>query len=175
MAIIAAGATGDPALIPWLMAQMTIDEVARPAGEAFNLITGVDLAYQDLETNRPEGFESGPTENPEDTDVAIDPDEDLPWPAPEIVERWWSENRAQFQAGTRYLIGRPMTLESLTEVLRDGKQRQREVAALEVVLAKPGQPLFEVRAPGSRQIATLGLAGPATETRRSSRSGAPLP
>ena len=37
------------------------------------------------------------------------------------------------------------------DVLRNGRQRQRAAAALELALQQPGQPLFEVRAPGFRQ------------------------
>lgn len=33
-------------------------------------------------------------------------------------------------------------------VLRHGYQRQRAAAAIELAMMKPGQPLFEVRAPG---------------------------
>jgi len=57
---------------------MTIPELARVAGEAFTMITGVDIAYEDLEGAWPEGFVAGPTEDPEDENVAMDPDEDLP-------------------------------------------------------------------------------------------------
>ena len=42
------------------------------------MITGVDIAYEDLEGAWPEGFVAGPTEDPEDENVAMDPDEDLP-------------------------------------------------------------------------------------------------
>ena len=31
-------------------------------GESFTLITGVDIAFEDLEGEWPEGFEAGPTE-----------------------------------------------------------------------------------------------------------------
>ena len=61
-----------PVSIPWLIEKMKRPELARVAGEAFSLITGVDLAYDDLEGDWPEGFETGPTENPEDEDVAVD-------------------------------------------------------------------------------------------------------
>ena len=71
---------GDPMYIPWLINLMTVPEVSRVAGEAISMITGVDLAYDDLDGEWPEGFESGPAENPEDEDVAMDSDEDLPWP-----------------------------------------------------------------------------------------------
>ena len=76
--IAAIGTHGDPRYVPWLIRQMGTPPVARVAGEAFSMITGVDLAYEDLEGEWPEGFTAGPTEDPEDEDVAMDPDEDLP-------------------------------------------------------------------------------------------------
>ena len=165
LAVLAAGATGDPALVPWLIEMMAVNDVARPAGQAFEFITGVDLGYDDLEGERPEGFEAGPTENPEDEDVAKDPDEDLPWPAPELIEKWWKENRGAFQAGKRYLLGKEIVPETLGEVLRDGRQRQRAAAALELALLDPERPLFEHRAPGLRQQARLRRAGSQTRER----------
>ena len=34
------------------------------------MITGVDLAYDDLETDAPQHFQSGPTDEPSDTKFA---------------------------------------------------------------------------------------------------------
>jgi uncharacterized protein (TIGR02270 family) len=151
LAIIGAGVVGDPVSISWLTEQMAIPELARVAGEAFMMITGVDIAYEDLEGEWPEGFEAGPTEDPEDENVAMDPDEDLPWPKPEAIHTWWRNHQGQFRSGTRYLTGKPMSSDWLWDVLRNGRQRQRAAAALELALQQPGQPLFEVRAPGFRQ------------------------
>jgi len=150
-----AGAIGDPALVPWLIEQMNRPELMRVAGEALSMITGVDIAYEDLEGEKPEGFEPGPTENPEDENVAMDPDENLPFPDRKRVEQWWSRKRESFSAGVRHLLGKPMTNESLIDALRNGYQRQRAAAALELAIRNPGQPLFEVRAPGFRQIQAL--------------------
>jgi uncharacterized protein (TIGR02270 family) len=152
-----AGAMGDPAMIPWLVGLMHFDEHARVAGEAFTMITGIDLAFDDLERDRPEGFESGPTEDPADEDVAMDPDEDLPWPDPDLIARWWSQNGNRFAPGVRYLLGQPITPESLVQALRAGKQRQRAAAALEIAFRRPGKPLFEVRARGDWQRRALGM------------------
>ena len=66
--------TGDPAIMPWLIQMMEVPELARVAGESFTMITGVDIAYEDLEGEWPEGFEAGPTENPEDENVEMDSD-----------------------------------------------------------------------------------------------------
>ena len=59
--------------------------------------------------------------------------------------------------GTRYLCGKPTSEGQCQHVLRSGYQRQRAAAAIEFAMMKPGQPLFEVRAPGFRQQKLLGL------------------
>jgi uncharacterized protein (TIGR02270 family) len=157
LAVQGAGAIGDPAEIPWLIEQMKVAELARVAGESFTTITGVDLAYDDLETDRPEGFESGPTEDPADENVEMDADENLPWPDPQLIQKWWQSNRHAYQPGTRYLLGKPITVDWCKQVLRIGRQRQRAAAALEISMRQPGTPLFEVRAPGFRQKQMLGV------------------
>lgn len=157
LAVQGAGAIGDPAEIPWLIDQMHTPELARVAGESFTTITGVDIVYQDLEGERPDGFESGPTEDPADENVQMDADENLPWPDPGLIQKWWASNRHSFQPGTRYLIGKPITIDWCKQVLRIGRQRQRAAAALELAMRQPGTPLFEVRAPGFRQKRLLGI------------------
>jgi uncharacterized protein (TIGR02270 family) len=167
LAAVAAGALGNPASVPWLIGVMHDEALARVAGEAFTTITGVDLTPAKLSAMRPDGFESGPNDDPDDDNVAIDPDEHLPWPRPRAVAEWWAANGARFVAGQRYLLGRPMTLDALRAALRHGRQRQRRAAALELVLRQPGEPLFEVRARADRQIEALGAPLPQLETRTS--------
>jgi uncharacterized protein (TIGR02270 family) len=161
LAISGAGHLGEPEAIPWLIERMGQLPLARLAGEAFTMITGVDLAYRDLERKPPEDFNAGPTEDPKDENVEMDPDDNLPWPEPALVQKWWDKNRGQFQNGTRYLLGKPMNTEWLKTVLRDGRQRQRAAAALELAIRQPGTPMFNVKAPGFRQIELLGKPGPA--------------
>ncbi len=156
LAVQAAAVIGDPANIPWLIQQMTDPNMARVAGESFTYITGIDLAYDDLDTDKPEGFESGPTEDPEDENVEMDPDEDLPWPNPQLIEKWWLAHRLEFTKGTRHLLGKPMSIDWLQQVLRIGKQRQRRAAAIELAIRQAGQPLFNTSAPGFRQQVVLG-------------------
>jgi uncharacterized protein (TIGR02270 family) len=121
LAVIGVGAIGDPVSLPWLIEQMTIPPLARVAGEAFTMITGVDIAYEDLEGEWPDGFEAGPTEDPEDENVDMDPDEELPWPEPERIARWWHAHRSAFQSDTRSLLGKPMSPAWLQDVLRHGR------------------------------------------------------
>jgi len=152
LSTIGEGALGDPKLIGNIISLMQKEDIARAAGEAFSMITGLDLAYEDLEQDQPEGFESGPSEEPEDEEVSLDKDEDLPWPAPDLIGKWWNDNKKNFRAGRRYLNGNEINKSSLYETLKHGNQRQRAAAALELGLLEPNKPLFEVRAPGKRQI-----------------------
>ena len=156
LVVQATGIIGDPVAIPWLIDKMKQPELARVAGEAVSLITGVDLAYDDLEGEWPEGFEAGPTENPEDEDVALDADEDLPWPEVSRVAEWWLRNRDRFPAGRRLLRGQPISPETCMDALRNGFQRQRRAAALELALLSPGEPLFNASAPAKQQMRLLG-------------------
>ncbi|HZN62453.1 MAG TPA: TIGR02270 family protein [Planctomycetota bacterium] len=155
LAVKGVGAIGDPALVPGLFDRMKDPKLARVAGEAFSMITGADLAYEDLDGDAPEGFEAGPTEDPKDENVEMDPDENLPWPRIEAVTKWWESRKPGIRAGTRHLCGKPIEAAWLRKVLRDGKQRQRAAAALELAILEPGKPLFEVRAPGFRQHQAL--------------------
>lgn len=49
LAVTGYGVTGDPASTPWLIQMMEVPELARVVGESFTMITGVDIAYEDLE------------------------------------------------------------------------------------------------------------------------------
>jgi uncharacterized protein (TIGR02270 family) len=85
----------------------------------------------------------------------MDADLSLAWPDPFLVQKWWSARQGSFVKGTRYLLGKPITTESLGLALKTGYQRQRAAAAIELAILKPGRPLFEVRAPGWRQQSML--------------------
>ena len=154
-AVTAAGIIGTPEFVTDLIDFMKDPAVARLAGDSFSVITGVNLAYENLSGNKPEGFQAGPTEDPEDENVAMDPDENLPWPNPVLVAKWWNHHRAKFQAGRRYIRGKDIAIQSLREVLIDGSQHERAVAALELALREPTQLLFEVRGRDAAQLEEL--------------------
>ncbi|MCG7990762.1 MAG: TIGR02270 family protein [Candidatus Thiodiazotropha lotti] len=155
-AIIEAIATiGDPVSIPWLISMMDKPEYSRLAAESFAAITGLDLAYEDMETDQPAGFESGPTENPADEEVALDPDEELVWPDQQKISDWWSSQQGRFHAGGRYLNGAQITREQCIEVLKTGYQRQRRAAAMELAIFDQQQPLFNTSATAIRQSQLL--------------------
>jgi uncharacterized protein (TIGR02270 family) len=151
-AIVGAGALGDPALIPWLLAQAANEETARLAAWSITLITNANVAEQ-LGKKPPPGFVGGPSDDPDDEDVSMDPDEDLPWPDVARLTAWLGEQT--LVEGTRHLLGRPMDPGWLRHVLRSGNQMARAAASIELSLRKRGEPLFEVRAPGYLQLSAL--------------------
>jgi uncharacterized protein (TIGR02270 family) len=146
-----AGIAGDPYYVPWLIRQMEDLKLARLAGESFSFITGLDLAYLDLERKPPEGVEFGPNDDPEDDNVAMDEDDSLPWPDPARIQGWWDANKSRFTDGVRYFMGAPVTREHCTRILKEGYQRQRIAGALYLCLLEPGTKLFPTSAPAGRQ------------------------
>jgi len=149
------GIAGDPAYVNWLIGQMASVDTARVAGEAFSLITGADLDTLQLYAERPAEVETGPSEDPADEQVDLDPDEGLPWPDQKKVERWWAGNSSRFQKGTRYFVGAPLARSHCIDVLRTGYQRQRILAARYLCLLDPGARLFNTSAPAWRQQSLL--------------------
>jgi uncharacterized protein (TIGR02270 family) len=174
------GVSGDPAYLPWLLKRMRERTLARLAGEAFSLITGVDLTAAGLDTRTgvptgpsedlddfsvtdidsidarlddksPEPIELAPNDDPDDPNVDMDPDDGLPWPDPQKIEKWWDANGSRFQKGTRYFMGAPVIRQHCIEVLKNGYQRQRILAAHYLCLLEPGTPLFNTSAPAWRQ------------------------
>ncbi|QPF75647.1 TIGR02270 family protein [Roseateles sp. DAIF2] len=148
------GWLGDVRSVPWLLERLHDDEpqLARLLGEAFSLITGADLAALDLEHKPPEETMAGPNDDPADEEVALDADEDLPWPDVERVAHWWrSVGATSLPAAPRLFVGAPPDEPQGWRVLREGTQRQRALAAQWLVLRRPGRPLFPIAAPAWRQ------------------------
>jgi uncharacterized protein (TIGR02270 family) len=145
------GTAGDSHYVPWLIQQMQDLKLSRLAGESFSFITGLDLAYLDLERKPPEGVDFGPNDDPNDDNVAMDEDESLPWPDVEKITAWWEAHGHRFAPGTRYFMGEPPSSAHCLDVLKNGFQRQRMAAAIHLCLLKPGTPLFNCAAPAWRQ------------------------
>ncbi len=146
LAIQGMGIVGDPASISRILEAMAKPALARVAGEAFTFITGCYPGDQNLEGRRPEGFDAGPNEDALDENVAMDPDEGLPWPDPVKIERWWATNQNRFVKGVRHLAGRPISTESLHDIIATQRQRLRLAAAFELLIRNPKQLMFEARA-----------------------------
>ena len=73
-----------------------------------------------------------PNDDPSDADVAMDGDENLPWPDVEKIAALWRRHGQHFLVGRRYFCGRPLSSEWLKEKYANGTQRQRHAAALEL-------------------------------------------
>lgn len=147
--IKAAGWAGDIQVIPWLLKQMEDAASARPAGESFLMLTGVELA-EFYGTNAPPG--SGiPNDDPNDDRVTASEDDGLPWPNRTALERWWAQNGHRFSPGRRYLMGTPIDVEHCLTILRNGTQRQRQAAADHLCMLRAGRPLFNTMSPAWRQ------------------------
>ena len=154
-AIVGAGELGDPARG---LADFSVDDSrhARVAGESLQTITGVPLDRPPFQAQPPEAARLSSCEsNPWEETVECGPDEHLPWPKVAAVADWWATHRTEYQTERRDLLGRPISEPWCRVVLRDGRQRQRAHAALELAATHPAESLFEVRAPGSRQLACL--------------------
>lgn len=156
VALAAAGALGDPSMIPWILDCAAEPAMARCAAFAFSLITGIDLAAARLTAKAPPGFVAGPTDHPDDEDVELDPDAELPWPDLEALRPRWETIAARFPHGVRHLAGMPMDEPGwLMTVLRQSNQRVRRAAATEMAFRQPTDGVFEVRAPVVRQTRLL--------------------
>jgi uncharacterized protein (TIGR02270 family) len=145
------GIVGTPVYVPWLIQRMRDDSLARVAGEAFVTITGTDLADNKLGRPQPEGFQSGPSDDPDDDNVDMDLDDGLLWPDADKVATWWEANSSRFQIEDRYFMGATVSRAHCMHVLKNGSQRQRILAAHYLCLLAPGTPLFNTSAPAWRQ------------------------
>lgn len=154
--IQAVGLLGDPVSVRWLIQQMSDLPHARVAGEAFSLITGADLALLDLELQDLPDFDAGPNDDPDDANVAMDPDENLPWPNPQLIAAWWQSHGGDFQTGVGYVLGLQQSESSYLRALVQGQQRQRIAAACGIARFRPTEVLFPTSAPAWRQKILLG-------------------
>ncbi len=142
---------GDVQAVPWLIQHMGDDRWARLAGEVLSTITGADLAALGLERKPPKGVQPGPSDRPQDLDVAMDEDDSLPWPDAPLVHDWWQQASTRFVAGQRYVGGQPPQRAHLIQMLKTVGQRQRALAAEHLALLNPAAGLFPVAAPAWRQ------------------------
>ena len=141
-AVVALGHLGDPAAVPWLLARLADPMLSRVAGEAFAMITGADLAFEDLDlVDTPPAAARMSVEEPQEHGPRVDPDEFLPWPDPNLVSAWWKVAAARIEPGTRHLLGQPLSAVAVEHAWAAGFQRHRRAASIEAALLQPGAPL----------------------------------
>jgi uncharacterized protein (TIGR02270 family) len=112
---------------------------ARLAGESFTFITGIDLEKNQLTQDAPEHYEPIPNEDAGDEIVALDDDENLPWPNATAVATMWKQSCGQFTKGQRYLMGKEINKANLVNHIQNAYQRQRQAAAMELALLDASQ------------------------------------
>jgi uncharacterized protein (TIGR02270 family) len=114
------------------------------AAEAFCAVTGLRLKGRFL---RPRMGEEAtpPLEEDLRTSLLPGPDDELPMPDATEVERWWMQARKSFDAGTRYLDGKPFTAARLLELLETAPMRRRPILALELSIRTAGTHWVETR------------------------------
>lgn len=140
------GLLGTPNTLDWLVSQLDSADHGRQAGESISLITGADLEFDDLDSDEPDGFEDGPTDDPLDPVVELDPDENVPWGDPVAIRRFLEAEGAKLPAGPLFL-GYERSQQAFEYGLAHGYQRQRRAAAFALALRHPGAPLANWREP----------------------------
>jgi uncharacterized protein (TIGR02270 family) len=151
--IIITGVIGDPHAIDWLLLRMQENQFARVAAETFSMITGIDLVTMQMTQQAPEHIDTLPNEDPDDENVKMHDDENLPWPNAGIINSYWNSIKDNYTEGTRYLLGNPVEPDFLKNNLNSAFQRQRHAIALEIALLDKNEMLFNTRSKvGGKQI-----------------------
>jgi uncharacterized protein (TIGR02270 family) len=132
--IIATGVLGDPHAVNWLISKMADAALAKLAAESFSYITGIDLEKQKLTIATPDGNALMPNDDVGDDNVALDEDENLPYPDADKISAIWRQQGQSYIVGRRYFMGQPIATAILNETLSGGNQRQRHAASLELGL-----------------------------------------
>jgi len=145
------GALGDPRALAWIADKLNQPDSARIAGFAISFITGVDLAEAELENlHEPEGYVDSLNDDPASNEVAMDEDENLPWPNPENLT-FWCQHQTHLQSGKLYLSGMEKNATSLNSILQTGLQRHRNAASLSLAVTAAAEPYRNTRLPSMRQ------------------------
>jgi uncharacterized protein (TIGR02270 family) len=144
--IAATGVLGDPQAVPWLIEKMRMVDTAKLAAESFSMITGIDLEKYGLSIEAPEDISVLPNEEPKDSNVEMDADENLPFPDVDKVAYTWQKHGSKFYAGKRYFMGKEIDESNLQIVIQTGLQRQRTAAAYELSILNSHAEFANVKA-----------------------------
>ncbi len=139
------GLLGDPHAVPWLIQLMNDKLYSRLAGRSFSLITGIDLEQYKLDKEVDVSFEDDLETDVEDD--AENPDSDLSWPDSEKVKVFWDNNKKSLQSGQCYLLGKPVSSETLKQILKTGNQLEGNYAALKLAILESNSILYNKAIP----------------------------
>jgi len=145
----AIAANGHIHRMPDLITAMKNNSQARIAGEAFSLLTGIDIKQQQLSRS---GSPPKRIDYLDDSSLDIErEDSNLLWPDADKIATQWQQHSADFETGQRYFMGQGfadqvITAAHLNNIIASGYQRQRHAAALERALRAPSHLLINTRA-----------------------------
>ncbi|MBS9782944.1 MAG: hypothetical protein KGV46_00110 [Pasteurella sp.] len=148
--------------LPELIELTKDKDLAKVAGEAISMITGLDLEEDDF--SLPLGDYAMREIGNDDFDDELEKDfwksayeDDLPLPDAEALMQWWDKNQGDFNNTVRYLAGVPIDIENMKSILTTGNQIQREMAALHLAYLDKTQKIFQVNSNADRQYHQLTL------------------
>lgn len=150
------GFLGDPRAINWLIERCNHTSLARLAGESIALITGVNLAENNLELyDIPDDVDDALNDDPDDIHVKLSEDENLTWPDAERITTWWHSFSKSLAPRKRHLCGLQRSRSSLQSILVQGWQRQRTVAADLLMINQENSRYCNTTLPTERQLAFM--------------------
>lgn len=168
-ALFALGLSGNvahvPALLQWLRAEDPL--LAKLAAQSMSMITGVDLGddafarkdappEQAADANADADAALPPLGDDDlDADLAPAPEQALPEPDAEAIERFWHDNAGRFAPEQRYLAGEPFGFEVVLRQLEHGPQRRSHPLALALAVRTAGRIWLDARAFTAEQRASL--------------------
>lgn len=135
-AILALGLTGQVEAADLCLRLLQDSGVRGVAGEAFALITGLDLSRPELQEApvAPSAEDMGYTER-----FLTNPTQDLPRADPEALACIWLQKRPQLNTRPRYLCGQVESAEGALQVLTHGSLFRRRLVARRVELVTQGK------------------------------------
>jgi hypothetical protein len=114
-----AGCSGRTAELDFLLESMAVPERARLAWLAFSTLAGLPFDGGRFTIAAPSGLSSGPDDIPEHDEVAMDPDEGIPYPDQSALSDWWRQKRSTF-GWPQGLLGNELGIASATSAINDG-------------------------------------------------------
>lgn len=155
-AITALGLLGYSDAMPCLLKSVGDPKLARLAGEAIQVIIGVDLEKDGLTAVAPSARQQD-----DDDELEEDLDDGLPWPDSQAIHAWWREQSSKFDRGGRYRFGSAYGARVLLDSLEQANLRHRHHAAFELALSETTFPYIETRALARVQRAQIAMLNPA--------------
>jgi uncharacterized protein (TIGR02270 family) len=138
---------GDPAHLPFVVAQMSDAQTARYAGWVWQTITGVDLQTAGMALAESELLDSAPIV----THARLDADVGMALPNAQAISRYAITALGN---GKRYLLGQQLTLAHMLNVLEVAPQALRSIAAMHLHLNHP-EANIALRSPAQIQMHAL--------------------